>query len=129
MRYAQVRLSISSSLRTNDALFGCTSWNGYAYVPSKWVVQSPGVTNNNKLVHHTLMYNTYNHLLFILLCTRASFVFVHRIMATAVRINTSENFRKKPGEHFPRTCAALNEQNANHNIRGEHAENLLSFRY
>jgi len=67
MRYAQVRLSISSSLRTNDALFGCTSWNGYAYVPSKWVVQSPGVTNNNKLVHHTLMYNTYNHLLFILL--------------------------------------------------------------
>ena len=54
MRYAQVRLSINSSLRMNDALFGCTFWNGYTYaVPSKWVVQSPGVTNNNKIIHHT----------------------------------------------------------------------------
>ena len=49
VHYAKVRLSINSSLRANDhdALFGCTSWNGYAYsVPSRWVVQSPGVINN-----------------------------------------------------------------------------------
>ena len=60
MRYAQVRLSISSSLRMNDALFGCTSWNGYAYVLSRWVVQSPGVTDNT---------DEQRRLLIISLCT------------------------------------------------------------
>ena len=88
MHYAQVRLFISSSLRMNDALFGCTSWNGYAcaYL-STWIVQSPGVTNNRdeQIANHTLMYVTVNTIIFCSFCysTRASFValFVHRIMA------------------------------------------------
>ena len=93
MLYAQVRLSISSSLRTNDALFGCTSRNGYAYsVPPKWVVQSPGVTNNKDVVNHTLLV----HFVTVLVLRLYSYT-----TALAARINRSGGFSKKPGEHFP----------------------------
>ena len=47
VRYAQVRSLIDSRLRTNDTLFGCTSGCGRAdSAPARWVVQSPGVTDN-----------------------------------------------------------------------------------
>jgi hypothetical protein len=46
VRHAQVRSFIDSSLRINGALFGCASGCGRANsAPSKWVVQSPGVTD------------------------------------------------------------------------------------
>lgn len=86
MRYAQVRLFIISGLRTNGALFGCASWNGYAHSwPSKWVVQSPGVINNRdeqRTAANTFFFVSYQ-LLIYRGCDRVSFILlvVHRGMA------------------------------------------------
>ena len=86
MRYAQVRLFISSILRTNGALFGCASWNGYAHSwLSKWVVQSPGVINNTdgqRTAANTSFFVS-NYLLIYRGCDRVSFIslVMHRAMA------------------------------------------------
>jgi hypothetical protein len=106
MRYAQVRSSISSSLRMNDALFGCTSWNSYAYgVPSRWVVQSPGVTNNNKESRSS--YPNVQYIQSFLVHFVAVLVFrlySDCIMAHWLCLKIDPNFSKKPEEYSRGAC-------------------------
>ena len=108
MRYAQVRLFINSSLRTNDTLFGCTP--GMAALTLQRAFQmGDAVTwrhqqqrRTKEVVNHALMYikNTAISRPFCYSITCNSFVFVYSL---AMHVNRSESFSRIPEKKVSET--------------------------